>query len=167
MKIRAISKHEFDRIMRDSKLDDANIEQKTDFWLISINPAPEMMMDAYLNSHSMEPYFKKDHPQLLKLFFDDVVADTPYTVLGSKKSTIARTMTEDQANITLNFLEKMSGHAGTLLVHCTMGKSRSVAIAHFAAELLGQDTKEIYENENQIPNKTVLNLLRQAREKKN
>jgi protein-tyrosine phosphatase len=166
VKIRAISKEEFDRIMREGKLDDTNIESRSDLWLVSINPAPDMFKDAYLSSHSMEPYFKEEHPQLLKLFFDDVPADTPYTVLGTKKSTIARAMTQEQAEIALDFLEKMKGKDGVLLVHCTMGKSRSVAVAHFAAELLGQNPKDIYENESQDPNKTTLRLLREAKEKR-
>lgn len=42
-----------------------------------------------------------------------------------------------QARETLDFLEKHAGHDLKLLVHCSEGRSRSPAIAKFAAEKYG------------------------------
>jgi len=100
------------------------------------------------------------------LFFDDVKVETEIILIGGGGTVMARPMSEDQARDTFNYLGTVPKDA-TLLIHCTAGKSRSVAVAHFAAELAGQDPKGIYENDEQVPNETCLRLLRQHGKKIN
>ena len=167
MKIRAVSKKEFDRTMASQNINDDNVEELlTDTWLVSINPSDEVMRVAYANSPELQPLFKKDHPRVFRLFFDDVKVETEIILIGGGGTVMARPMSEDQARDTFNYLGTVPKDA-TLLIHCTAGKSRSVAVAHFAAELAGQDPKGIYENDEQVPNETCLRLLRQHGKKIN
>lgn len=164
MKIKALPKLVFDATMRGLHLDDSNVEGRKNLFLISINSSSEIqeiMEDKY------QPYFKQDHPNVLRLFFDDVVADGPQNM--GTITVNAKAMSVEQAKQVVDFVNGIAlsnsseRHLDDLeiIVHCAAGKSRSVAVAHYIAESLGADSKQIYNREEMDPNKQVLRLLRE------
>ena len=154
-----MSKDDFDIHMVLKSINDSNIEEQKDLYLISINYSdfPEWMPEeAY-------PHFKQDHPNVLRLFYDDVLQDTPVKITATKEWWTAKAFTSEQAKQVVDFLSKIEKNDNTkIIVHCKAGKSRSVATAHFVSEYFGEDPNLIYTNPEQKPNATVLNLLREA-----
>jgi rhodanese-related sulfurtransferase len=159
MEITVLPKDEFDIMMVLKSINDSNVEDQKNLYLISINYSdfPEWMPEeAY-------PHFKQDHPNVLRLFYDDVLQDTRVHITAQKEWWTAKAFTSEQAKQVVDFLSKIEKNDDTkIIVHCKAGKSRSVATAHFVSEFFGIDPNLIYTNPEQKPNATVLNLLREA-----
>lgn len=74
-----------------------------------------------------EPYFKKDHPNVLNLWFDDVEFE-----ISDLKGQKAVPMSPEQAQQILAFLNSNKNNGvKECMIHCTAGVSRSVAVRHF------------------------------------
>ena len=157
--VRAISKRSFDNLMKDSGLVDQVVSLKKNLYLISINFS-SLWEDS---PEEAIPYFKQDHENVLRLFFDDVIKDTRVQHIATKEWTTAKAFTKEDANKIIEFLNRIDKNSDDeIIVHCLMGKSRSVAVAHFICEFFGENPSSIYVNEEMKPNPTVLNLLREA-----
>ena len=123
MKIEVLSHYLFDEKMRELNLDDSNIEN-TDIACISIIGTKECLK-YYLNEEDTKHYFK-NHPNVLNLDFDDISTDVEYD------GYIFRTMTMEQAENTVDFIEKIiESWPNTIYIHCRAGYSRSRAIGEF------------------------------------
>jgi len=163
MIIKALPKRDFDALMIEKNLNDSNIDEEKNLYLISINYSdfPDWMPEeAY-------PHFKEDHSNVLRLFYDDVLQDTQIKIVATGEYATAKAFTKEDSIKVIEFLSKIRMNANTeILVHCKAGKSRSVATAHFISEYFGMNTSLIYTDDEMKPNLTVLNLLRQEAPKK-
>lgn len=125
-KIVVVNRQEFNKIMRDNKINESNVESKTKVAFISINGTFDENRDEF--------YFKQNKENVLILFFDDVLENT------KSDSKIFKAFSRQQGEIVFDFLEKMKNR-DLLLIHCDAGISRSGAIGQFAAEYYGIDFK--------------------------
>ena len=75
MKITVLSHYLFDKLMKEFKLNDENVESQ-DMAFISIIGAPECL-EYYLDEGETKHYFG-DHPNVLNLEFDDIEDDVMY-----------------------------------------------------------------------------------------
>lgn len=151
MKIQALPKPRFDEQMRVRRIDDSNVEDHKNLFLISINSSP-----GFTELEKYKSYFKEDHANVLRLFFDDVEFD------GQTMNT-TKAMTAEHAKQIIGFAKKFNV-SSEVLVHCAAGKSRSVAVAHFLCELFGENVGMVYDagfqpRDEMEPNKLVYRLL--------
>ncbi len=156
LKIQAMSKHKFDLLMDQRGITDLTIEDHKNLFVISINY-------SFHDGKNIEGRFKKDHSNLLKLFFDDVEKDVTIKLATAEKE--LKAMSEGDANRIMNFIKGIENiEDAEIIIHCHFGKSRSIAVAHFLAEYFKVDTvafmHNLYTSNDQKPNKTVLKLLR-------
>ena len=123
MRIKVLSHYLFDENMRSMDLTDDNVEN-TNMAFISIIGTPECL-NYYLDEGETKHYFK-DHPNVLNLDFDDISCDVMYNGHHFK------TMTMEQAERTIDFIEKMvKDNVELIEIHCRAGYSRSRAVAEF------------------------------------
>lgn len=109
-------------------------------------------------------WFKKNHPNVLNLEFDDVTED----IVWNGHNFLA--MNEEQAKQCVEFIENNKGK--NFYIHCRAGISRSGAVSQFIYDFYNQDN--IYDEENFKrfnshirPNNHVLRLLKRAFYEKN
>lgn len=160
MEIKALPKKEFDALMEKLDINDSNVEAHKNLYIISINYSefPEWLPEE------AHPHFKEDHKNVLRLFYDDVLQDTKIQVTATKEWMTAKAISKEEAIKVVEFISNIKKNDDTkIFIHCKAGKSRSVATAHFISEFFGQNTSLIYTNPEQIPNLTVLKMLREAK----
>lgn len=149
MMVKAVSRKYFEGICREHGFTDANMPN--DMFFICIHNT---------NGENSTPYFKQDHPNVLKLAFDDCSQDETGTLLSGEPYT-QKAMTKEQAEIIYDFLiaQKQNGVQKGLL-HCSAGISRSGAVVTFAADVLEVD-QSAFKKMNQYirPNPHVMSLL--------
>lgn len=155
----ALSWHKFCATMEHTGVTDDNVESKDKTALIEIMGEQDLL--------SMPHHFKKDHPNVLRLLFDDV--DEPYKVfkLGStgdepyeREFRMVVPMTKEQGQQILDFIKK-NKDVGNFMVHCAAGVSRSAAVAKFITEYFGGEDKDFYKlNPYTHPNARILTILR-------
>ena len=103
----------------------------------------------------LSPFEDVEHPNLLKLYFDDVEVQS-----RSRLHPGYEMFSQEDAKKVIGFLK---GCDQNLIVHCHAGVSRSGAIGLFAAEYLNADLDYFYRMNPQIwPNQRVLRLLKQC-----
>jgi len=147
MKIYAIRKESFENIMKSNNLDDNNIEDRKDVCLISITDPDE-------SGKIYEYYFKQNHKNVLNLKFGDVDYDV------TTKHGLCNAMSKEQAHECYCFI-KENRHIKNWIVHCTMGISRSGAIAQFINDFLNGDNDQFkIDNPFISPNPCVSILLK-------
>ena len=107
---------------------DSNVEDFVNDYFICIN--------ATENIHS-EPFFKKDHDNVLNMYFDDVLEDTVkyFGPTDSEFKCYAKACTVSQAKQMHNFIKHIP-ESSRLHIYCTKGKSRSVAVAKYVNEVV-------------------------------
>lgn len=93
-------------------------------------------------------YFYRTHSNVIRLVFDDVMADEIKWGNDVQHYFDAKAMVYSQAVELVDFIKRIPADS-TINIHCTKGKSRSVAIASFI-------------NNEQVGNQHVLGLLTQA-----
>ena len=101
--------------------------------------------------HSEPPPFSRRflrHPNLLVLFFDDVEVEGPTA------------FTDEMATQIVRFVQVADERP--LLIHCTAGISRSGAVGLAVAEQRGCVEEYRRENPDIMPNRLMLQKLRQA-----
>jgi len=142
IKVLVLSKLEFNRDMMENKLNDENIED-ANIALISINGT----------SGNEESWFKQDHSNVLRLWFDDVITDI---IISPKES--YRVFTQEQADKAIDFIQKNKKR--NFIIHCAAGISRSGSIGRFIVDYLEGD-REYFEEHNKhiLPNPKVSQLL--------
>jgi predicted protein tyrosine phosphatase len=146
MKVYAIGKKSFEDIMKSTNLDDTNIENKKDTCLISITDPDE-------GERVFEHYFKENHKNVLNLKFGDVDRDI------KTKHGICNAMSKEQAKECYDFI-KENRDVQYWIIHCTMGISRSGAIAQFINDFFGVDEHFNRNNPYISPNPHVSSLLK-------
>lgn len=111
--------------VRDAVKELEKIIPKSEIAIISIEGTPECIkywiepeLGDYDNEH---PY--KESSQVLNLDFDDLISDRVW------KGHLFRTITEEQAKKTVEFIERNLGKY--FVIHCKAGRSRSQGIAKF------------------------------------
>lgn len=148
IKIFVRSKPEFNDLMQTNNLSDKNVEEKTDVAFISIN-----------DTHGAwsQSWFDQDHPNVIRLWFDDVENDTdkfsPTNTEGVKAFTV-----EDATRLR-NFI-KDNKDKKVFIVHCSAGISRSGAVGQFICDFFRCDRQEFL-NDNPFihPNGRVTRML--------
>lgn len=157
MIIRTLSHEDFDIMCYKSNLNDDNVESNTDKAFISIIGTKECR--KYYLEDETGHWFKKEHPNVLNLEFDDVTQDLNWN------GHLFEAMTEEQAEKCIDFIENNIGK--TFYVHCKAGISRSGAISQFILDFFNRD--KIYNqddfnffNRHIRPNNFVLTLLKRT-----
>lgn len=157
MKILALSKNAFDRMMYEKGVDDTNVEQQDKLVFISLNNNFEIA------TQEDEPYFSASKKNLKVMFFADVDKDQYVKRLDNNRKALAKAMTVAQAKELYGFIKDTVkvGKTEAVIIHCTMGVARSGAVASFIHDYLKGDWETFKRNNPQIqPNAHVYNLLR-------
>ena len=121
------SKDSFIREMSLRKINDTTVDQVIGEFFICLN--------ATGWKHA-EPFFKKPHPTVINLYFDDVEQDGPKEIqwFNNKTKTIeAKAITIEQAIELKKFIENIPDKS-TVHVHCAKGLSRSAAVEVYISE---------------------------------
>lgn len=134
MKVTVLSKKQFDDALHNSGITDDSVEIRVPhigFICICSTEHPEAGWES-------QPYFQRDHPNVLRMWFDDVTKDVAY-LQGTAEHTY-RAFTEEQAREVIAFLETQRlTNIRELIVHCTGGINRSGSVGEFAHDYLGGD----------------------------
>jgi len=142
-----LSKRRFDDLMKGKLIFDANVEEYKKTAIISINSPNELEGD-------MEPWFKEDKSNVLRLFFDDVEESFLH------KGKMIVPMSIEQGIQVIKFFEDNKDKE-SLIVHCAAGVSRSGAVGTFAAEYFNIDMDSFRATNRFIsPNAKVMTILR-------
>lgn len=170
MKISALPKIEFDKMMLSIGITDDNVEEFKNMYLISISHSTvDDLDDEMACKEEWIPHFSTGHKNVLRLKFDDVLENAIHTNLTPKflknvkqNSTYAsKAFDEEMAQQVLEFVKQIPNVSETkVIVHCAMGKSRSTAIAEFVAKFNGLNPDSIYTSKLKSPNKLVEKLLK-------
>lgn len=148
IKIKVLSKPEFNQFMMELGISDKNVETKMkDVALISINDT----MGDWSTS-----WFDFDHPNVIRFWFDDVERDEQKSPTNAFT---CRTFTDEQAERLFNFIKENQNK--DFIVHCSAGISRSGAVGSFINDYLDSD-KEFFHKFNAkriFPNAHVSRLL--------
>jgi predicted protein tyrosine phosphatase len=157
MKILALSKNAFDKLMHEKGVNYSNVEQQDKLVFISLNNNLECAVE------SDQPYFPTNAKNLKVMFFADVDKDQYVPLIdGSKRKVLARAFTVDQAKELYGFIKDTvkEGKTEAVIIHCTMGVARSGAVASFIHDYLSGDWETFKRNNPQIqPNAHVYRLL--------
>lgn len=150
----ALSYPQFRASLDEAKIDDTNIGEKgKNSAVIEVMGEQDLLFFPF--------YFKQDHPNVLRLLFDDV--DTPLTTssLGDGRDVIPVVpMTEEQGQLIVDFV-RANKDKQNFVVHCAAGISRSGAIAKFIVEYFdGEEWYYQHLNPHTMPNSRILNILR-------
>lgn len=152
--IQALSKENYVKMMQKLNINDTNVEQK--------NVAHICIVDTPLPSgftFYTSQYFQSDHPNVLRLWFDDIDQDTTVPIIGMGQYT-CRAITLDQCRVIKDFILQHK-NANGFLIHCILGVSRSGAVATYANEILDGEKEFFKKNNPDIdPRQSILDKLR-------
>jgi len=134
---------------KETGVNDDNVESFSDYYIC-------IHASGYIYSH---PIFKKNHYNVLNLWFDDTVKTGLKAIPWNNTYRIiyAKAITVKQAKIIYNFIHRIKNGCD-LHIYCPMGESRSIAICNYV-------TKYINNYDHIIPkwhNKLVFNLLEEV-----
>ena len=155
MKILALSKQIFDRLMIEKRVTPANVEQQDRILFISINEQEDNLTPDY------HPYFPEDKANVKVMYFSDVERDMEVTKLDNSGDKImVYAMTKEQAADLYHFIKHNIKGKEAVLIHCTAGVSRSGAIASFIQDFVSGSWQLFKQDNPQIqPNAHVYRLL--------
>ena len=162
LKIEVLSHYLFEEKCKEDGLNDENVEDKKGKAFIDIIGTEECR--KYYLMEEMQHYFS-NFSNVLNLEFDDLSQDVEYD------GHIFKAMTMEQAEKTVDFIEKMINDGVTYFrICCRAGYSRSRAVAEFIYRLCNDKGIDIeYEDRNDyttILNQGVLRRLNHAYWKK-
>jgi len=120
MKTTVYSKDAFVNAMKLRNIDDTNVSYLAEYF-ICIDPTGGPY--AYR-------YFFRDHPNVIRLVFDDCIENTVKWGEEIQAHYDARAMTLDQAELLIEFIKKIPPES-IINIYCTKGKSRSIAVESF------------------------------------
>ena len=142
------SKPQFNENLGRLNIDDNNIETLPDVAFISINDTHGQWNESWLD---------RDHPNVLRLWFDDVEND--HEVSSPTNTISVRAFDSEQAQAVVTFVEN-NRHKKTFIVHCTAGISRSGAVGQFICDYFNCDREEFLRiNPHIYPNARVTRML--------
>lgn len=141
--IKTYSKEDIITYINQKNINDTNVESTNEYF-ISISTS---------SGHEKFNLFKNSHYNTITLFFDDVAKDIKKIVeIGE---VFAKAMTIKQAEKLYNFIDNIK-QGSTVHINCSMGQSRSPAVAAFISEHFPQPHN--YKNYN----KHVYDLLKEV-----
>jgi predicted protein tyrosine phosphatase len=148
-RILAWSKPQFNETMGELAINDKNVEEVLQgVAIISINDT---------HGQWSQSWFDQDHPNVIRLWFDDVEQDTDKFSPTNREKVKAFTV-EDARSIR-DFIKK-NKKKEVFLVHCSAGISRSGAVAQFICDFFRADRTEFLRNNPHIlPNGRVARML--------
>lgn len=154
MKIIATSKASFDGMMFRKEITPLNVENQDKLAFISLNNT--VPLSDYDN-----PFFPTNKKNVKVMFFDDVSKDQSLPLLdGSNVKYEAKAFTVEQAKELYGFIKDVIPGKEAVMIHCTMGVSRSGAVASFIHDYVKGDWDTFKRNNPQIqPNAHVYKLL--------
>ena len=124
MNINVLSRSVFNNLMQQHKINDDNVEKYEDVFFISIN-------DTKTSLYYGESWFKRDHKNVMVLYFDDVESEDETSPTNSGKCTpFSDKMARDLYDFVIKNLDK-----GQAIIHCMAGISRSGAVGSFICDL--------------------------------
>ena len=129
-KIQILPKYKFDYFMKQNGWNDLNIPSDTAFISICCK---KNIKENYLRDFKHREdfhWFKRNHPNVLNVDFDDVIQPEIETRWGMAYG-IDDYTAKEIVQFALDNMEK-----NTLMIHCMAGKSRSVAVGKALSELL-------------------------------
>lgn len=150
--IKVLSRAQFKKFLIENDISDYTISDHKNLYLISIN-------DTYGDNKIR--IFNTEHNNLLLLHFDDCDKDEEYIDLTDISQKIyVKAMTEEQAELIYQFVSKIPTDAD-VIVHCTMGQSRSGAVGAFIADYFHIKWEDFKKQNSQIkPNSHISSSLR-------
>lgn len=146
VRVRVLSKPEFNSLMGNNKVEDENVEGLENLALISIN-----------DTHGQWPvsWFDQDHPNVLRLWFDDVEHDLQTSPTNPHK---CKAFSVEQAKQTFDFINE--NYEKDFIVHCSAGISRSGAIGAFITDYFDWDRVKFEKNNPYIhPNGRITRMM--------
>lgn len=151
----ALSYHQFCATMDVAAINDTNVGTKKSA-LIEIMGEQDLLSAPF--------HFKEDHPNVLRLVFDDIDEPLHVPLLGEfvdgREYIPVVPMTEEQGRQIVDFV-KANKDAYNFIVHCAAGISRSGAIVKFINEYFdGEEWYFRHLNPHTRPNARILNILR-------
>jgi len=149
MEINVLSKNVFDNLMHEHKINDQTVSNYDNVFFISIN-------DTKSSEYFEESWFRKNHDNVMVLYFDDVESENETSPTNSGKCTpFSNKMAKDLYMFIKNNLEK-----NQCIVHCMAGISRSGAVGSFICDLTRSNRQKFLRDNPQIhPNARVLIML--------
>jgi len=145
MKVKILSKPEFNQVMGNNKIDDSNVDQ-IPAALISINDT---------HGNWSVSWFDRDHPNVLRLWFDDVEHNNEVSPTNQDSCSA---FSEDQAHQVIEFVK--NNREKNFIVHCSAGISRSGAVGTFINGYCGGNWDEFKgSNPHILPNPRVSRML--------
>ena len=144
--VKVLSKPEFNDLMANNKVDDKNIEKLQNLALISIN-----------DTHGQwnVSWFDADHPNVLRLWFDDIEHDLETSPTNPHK---CKALSPEQAKQVFDFINE--NYEKDFIVHCSAGISRSGAIGAFINDYFGWDRAKFEKDNPHVhPNARVSRML--------
>lgn len=145
--------------MQRLKLDDSNIEEKYMAGIIEIMGEQDLQYMPFR--------FQRDHPNVLRLVFDDVDTDMKVHSIGhpdddDKEYFEVKTMSKEQGEKIVKFIND-NELSTNFVIHCAAGISRSGSVAKFIIEYFGGTDKEFHLlNPHCSPKAGFLKTLRDA-----
>lgn len=144
--VKVLSKPEFNDFMASHKFDDKNIEKLKEIAFISINDT---------HGNWSVSWFDEDHPNVLRLWFDDIEKDLQTSPTNPDK---CLAFTPEQAKQVFDFINENYGK--DFIVHCVGGIARSGAIGAFITDYHGWDREKFMKANPYIhPNVRVTRML--------
>jgi len=146
--VKVLSKPEFNDLMANHKIDDKNVETFESLAFISINDT---------HGNWSVSWFDADHPNVLRLWFDDVESNSQTSPTNPNKCSA---FSPEQAKQVFDFINE--NHGKDFFVHCSAGISRSGAVGAFITDYHGWDREKFLKNNPYIhPNARVSRMLNQ------
>jgi hypothetical protein len=153
MKVLALSKINFDKMMALYAIDDSNVESQDAIFISICSPKEDGQFDQfYISQLSKESYFKSEHPNVKIMYFGDY---------GEKEiENNPHVFTKKQAKELYEFIVA-NKDKNMAIVHCGGGYSRSGAIATFIFDNFGGYDYEEFKRRNPqiLPNMHILRML--------
>lgn len=152
MIIKVLSKFQFEQLMAKYYIDDDNVEEIKDTFFVSIN-------DTKTSSYYKESWFKRDHDNVMVLYFDDVESEGETSPTNSGMCT---PFSEDMAKSLVEFIiRNIESKKENCIIHCEAGISRSGAVGLFANYVTRSDHYTFMKNNPQVrENSRVSRMLR-------
>ena len=144
--IKVLSKPEFNSLMVNNKVNDENVEGLENLALISINDT---------HGNWAVSWFDSDHPNVLRLWFDDIEHDLETSPTNPHK---CKAFSPEQAKQVFDFINE--NYEKDFIVHCSAGISRSGAVGAFINDFFAWDRLNFEKNNPHIlPNPRVRRML--------
>lgn len=148
IKIFIQSKPEFNDLMDTNNLSDDNIEERSDVAFISINDT---------RGSWSQSWFKHDHPNVIRLWFDDVENDTD-KFSPTNKDGVKAFSVNDAKKLKKFIIDNKNKKS--FIVHCSAGISRSGAVGQFICDYFGCNREEFLRDNPYIhPNGRITRML--------